>query len=68
LKDREIPTAIHYPRPLHLQEAFSGCVSPGETFPESERASREVLSLPMFPEMTDDEIGMVVDAIKGFFG
>ncbi|MDZ4696597.1 MAG: DegT/DnrJ/EryC1/StrS family aminotransferase [Deltaproteobacteria bacterium] len=67
LKDKDIPSAIHYPRPLHLQEAFTGFVASGETFPEAERASREVLSLPMFPEMTDGEIAMVVEAVKGFF-
>ncbi|HXY00258.1 MAG TPA: DegT/DnrJ/EryC1/StrS family aminotransferase [Candidatus Limnocylindrales bacterium] len=62
-----IPSEIYYPLCLHLQKAFAhmGC-KPGQ-FPEAEKASREVLSLPVFPELSDAQQNMVVDAIKSFY-
>jgi dTDP-4-amino-4,6-dideoxygalactose transaminase len=60
-----IDTAVHYPTPLHLQPVFRR--EPRGDLPESERASQEVLSLPLFPEMTAEEQTAVVDAIVAFF-
>lgn len=51
LKEKNIPTAIHYPLPLHLQPVFKYLGYKKGDFPESERASKEVLSLPIFPEL-----------------
>jgi dTDP-4-amino-4,6-dideoxygalactose transaminase len=66
LGDRKIGSAIYYPVPLHMQECFAelGC---GEgDLPHTELAAREVLSLPVFPEMTRDEQTTVIDAIGEF--
>lgn len=60
-----IATGIHYPLPLHLQQACSviGCGLPPGSLPVTERLADRILSLPMFPELRDDEIARVCDAI-----
>lgn len=64
LKERGVAVAIHYPRPLHLQRAFSYLGYKEGDFPESELASREVISLPIYPELSDERAGLVVNALK----
>jgi len=66
LQGRGIPTMIHYPIPLHLQPLYRGVA--GEGLEESERASREVLSLPLFPELTGEERNEVAFGVRAFFG
>jgi len=56
LKEAGVPTAVHYPLPLHLQECFSYLKHCKGDFPLAEKASEEVLSLPMNPYLTDEEI------------
>ena len=64
LKERGVGTLIHYPIPLHLQEAFASLGGrPGER-PVAERASAEILSLPLYPELTDEKAGRVVEAVR----
>ena len=68
LKAQGIPTAVHYPMPLHLQPAFKERFGYCEgDFPEAEKASQEVISLPMHPELTGEEIEYIVQAIARFF-
>jgi len=66
LKNQGIETIIYYPLALHLQEVYRYLnYQPGD-FPESELAQEEVLSLPMYPELTSEKIEMVVSTIKNF--
>jgi dTDP-4-amino-4,6-dideoxygalactose transaminase len=68
LTSRKIGTEIYYPMPLHLQPCFEYLGYRTGDLPESERASAEVLALPMFPELTDQEQRWVVDSIAEFYG
>jgi dTDP-4-amino-4,6-dideoxygalactose transaminase len=61
-----VQTGIHYPTPVHLLPAFADLGYGKGTFPESERAANEVLSLPMFPELTCGQSESVVRAIRQF--
>jgi UDP-2-acetamido-2-deoxy-ribo-hexuluronate aminotransferase len=67
LKERSIPTAIHYPKPLHLQPAFSGLGYAEGDFPVSEKTCRNILALPMHPFMLEDEQHFIIDSIKSFY-
>ena len=64
LKDKGIPTAIHYPLPLHLQECFQSLGYVTGDFPVAERASEMVLSLPMNPFLSKEEINYVARSIR----
>jgi dTDP-4-amino-4,6-dideoxygalactose transaminase len=66
LKERGIPTEIYYPKPLHLQNVFAYLGHRLGDFPKSEAASREVMSLPIYPELTEDRQRAVVAAIADF--
>jgi dTDP-4-amino-4,6-dideoxygalactose transaminase len=67
LTARQIGTEIYYPIPLHLQPAFIYLGHREGDFPEAERAAKEVLALPMFPELTEDEQRRVVTSIADFY-
>jgi dTDP-4-amino-4,6-dideoxygalactose transaminase len=62
-----IGTEIYYPHPLHRQECFAGVECAAGSLPETEKAAAEVLSLPIFPGLTADEQGAVVNSINDFF-
>jgi len=66
LKQRGIPTEIYYPKPLHLQRAFAYLGHTTGDFPVSEVASSEVISLPIYPELTEGQQRAVVAAIADF--
>jgi len=68
LKAAGIGTGIHYPIPLHLQNAYASMGYGNGAFPVAERASREVVSLPMFPQLTPAQRRRVADAIHTFVG
>ena len=57
----------HYPEPVHLTEAYSWLGHGPGDFPVAEALSRECLSLPMFPGITEPQVAAVVDAVRAFF-
>lgn len=67
LKDKGIPSAIYYPLPLHLQNCFAYLGYKEGDFPESERASKEVLALPIYPELTAQHQDFIVSTISRFY-
>lgn len=56
LQDHGVPTAVHYPKPLHLQECFQYLNQKSNSFPTAEKLAKEVISLPMNPFITDEEV------------
>jgi dTDP-4-amino-4,6-dideoxygalactose transaminase len=67
LAERKIGSEVYYPLPLHLQAVFAYLGLKAGDLPVSEQAAREVLALPMFPELTDAEIRWVVESIADFY-
>ena len=65
LAEQGIQTGIHYPTPCHLQPAYRDDAFPPGSFPHAERAAAEVMSLPMFPEMTEQQVEVVAHALQG---
>ncbi len=64
LKARGIDTGIHYPIPLHLQPVYQSLGYKIGDFPEAEKAANEILSLPIYPALTDAQMHQIVEAIK----
>jgi len=67
LIQNKIGCEIFYPLPLHLQESLQFLGYKKGDFPVAERAAAEVLALPMFPELREDEVETVVEAVRRFY-
>jgi dTDP-4-amino-4,6-dideoxygalactose transaminase len=67
LKAKGIGTEVYYPVPLHRQECFNGLGYHEGDFPEAERASRELLALPIYPELNEDQQHYVVQVVREWF-
>ena len=67
LQNRRIGTEVYYPVPLHLQPSLEYLGYREGDLPQAERAAKEVLALPMFPELSDDEQRWVVESIAEFY-
>jgi dTDP-4-amino-4,6-dideoxygalactose transaminase len=67
LKQKGIGAEIYYPVPFHLQECFRYLGYKEGDFPESERAAKETVAIPIYPELTSAQQTDVIDAIKGFY-
>ncbi len=68
LKSKNIPYAIYYPVPLHLQQAFAASGGKKGDFPVTEQAAATVISLPMHTELSEDQQREVADAVREFYG
>jgi dTDP-4-amino-4,6-dideoxygalactose transaminase len=66
LKSKGIGTGLHYAIPLHLQKAYEYLGYKEGDFPVAEKCAKQILSLPMFPELTQEEIEKVVSETKTF--
>ncbi|HVO12504.1 MAG TPA: DegT/DnrJ/EryC1/StrS family aminotransferase [Vicinamibacteria bacterium] len=64
LREAGVPTLVHYPVPLHLQPAFAPLGGRAGDLPVAERAAGEVLSLPLYPELSDEQAAGVVQAVR----
>jgi len=66
LAKRGVGTLVHYPVPVHLQPAYRSRLRGGENLPVSERAAREVRSLPMYPGLSEEAVQTVINAVRAF--
>lgn len=67
LKEQGIETLVHYPTPLPLQPALRQFVLPGQKFAVAEKAASEVFSLPLYPELTEEELQYAIRTVRRFF-
>ncbi|MDE3058342.1 MAG: DegT/DnrJ/EryC1/StrS family aminotransferase [Bacteroidota bacterium] len=70
LRAKGIPSAIHYPIPLHRQEAFGkipGFVERNKSFPVAEHIAKEIISLPMHPELSEEQITFIAETVSRFY-
>lgn len=67
LKEKGIGSAVYYPVPLYKQPAYAHLGFKAEDYPQAEKAAKEVLSIPMFPEITQEQVNRVCDAIRDFY-
>jgi dTDP-4-amino-4,6-dideoxygalactose transaminase len=67
LNGKGIQTGLHYPIPLHMQKAYSHLNYKESDFPVALKQSKEILSIPMYPEMTDEMVSYVCETIKSFY-
>ena len=67
LAERDIETGIHYPVPIHRQPAWLRSYGEGPALPRAERAAREILSLPVHADLSDEEVERVADGVRDFF-
>ena len=67
LQQRKIGTEVYYPIPMHLQECFAYLGHGAGSYPESERAAKETVALPIYPELSEAELSYVVESIREFF-
>jgi dTDP-4-amino-4,6-dideoxygalactose transaminase len=68
LKDKNIPTMVYYPKGMHRQTAFADRKLKDEDFPNTNAAAERVLSLPMHPYLSEDDVGMICKEIRAFLG
>lgn len=66
LRENDVGTLVHYPVPVHLQPAYQGRLSGEQTLKNTETASAEILSLPIYPELARAQVETVIEAVKSF--
>ena len=68
LRPAGVQTVVHYPVPIHLQKAYADLGLGQGAFPSAEAAARTILSLPIFPEITQAQVGHVADSLRALLG
>ena len=68
LKEKGIGSSVYYPLPLHLQPCFEYLGYSEGAFPVSEQAAKEVISLPIYPELAQSQLDEVIAAVREFYG
>ena len=68
LESKKIPSMIYYPGPLHMQEAYRYLGYSESDFPVTSKLCKEVLSLPMYPEIEQEQVDYIISNILNFFG
>lgn len=68
LRQRGVATLIHYPVPIHRQQAYAECSEQSKFLPRTEAQAGQIISLPIYPEMTDEQVGIVVGAVHEWAG
>ena len=66
LEEKGIKAMIHYPVPVHLQEAYKELEYPAGSFPVAEKLAKEIVSLPMFPQLTDGEVSAITEEVNRY--
>jgi dTDP-4-amino-4,6-dideoxygalactose transaminase len=66
LAGRGVPTIIYYPLPLHLQKVYADLGHRPGDFPAAESVSKTILPLPIYPELTDDQVEYVIEMVRQF--
>lgn len=67
LNEKGVQTGLHYPMPLHIQNAYKYRGYKNGDFPAAEKGCSEILSIPIFPEITDEQVNYICDTIKSFY-
>lgn len=67
MKEQGVDPMVHYPIPIHLQEAYSFLGLERGAYPEAERMADQIVTLPMYPELTDEQARMVVQVVASYF-
>ena len=66
LADRGVATIIYYPQPLHLQKVYADLGHHAGDFPVAEDVSKRILPLPMYPELSDEQVDYVIETVRQF--
>ncbi len=67
LKEKGIDTIIHYPIPVHLQESYRECRDQSSYLPITEKLAEEIVSLPLYPELTEPEIDYIIKTVTEIY-
>jgi dTDP-4-amino-4,6-dideoxygalactose transaminase len=68
MKAQGVDAMVHYPVPVHLQDAYAFLNLPEGSYPEAESLAREIITLPLYPELSDEQASIVVEAIRSYYG
>jgi dTDP-4-amino-4,6-dideoxygalactose transaminase len=67
MKEQGVDPMVHYPIPIHLQEAYGFLGLERGAYPEAEKMADEIVTLPMYPELTDEQANTVVRVVASYF-